>query len=146
MERVSEAERGRSVLVAGVVVFRWAALGWMTALAATQEGFRRPALAWAAIGAAGAWTASRTILRRASAIGELWFELALAAGLVVTSGLVVPDGAVVSGRPFFATAWPAAAVLAWGVARGARGGSSPRSCSGRGCRGAGWRTAFGRRS
>lgn len=117
--RINEAERARATLPLGVLAFRWAALAWMGALAATSQDFRRPGLAWAAFGAAAAWTAiaSARVLRDPDP-PTLGFDLGLACALVVISGLVEPQRAVVSGRPFFATAYPAAAVLAWAVARG----------------------------
>lgn len=117
------AERGRRVLSAGILVFRWAALAWMTVLALTSDPFRRPELAWAMIGAAGGWTAWLTVPRRERAReAMMWFDLALAAAMAIASGAVVARGEVVAGRPFFATAYPAAAALAWGAARGVGGG------------------------
>lgn len=114
----SEAEHARGILGYGVLVFRWAALAWMVALALTGGGFERIALAWGAIGVAGTWTAWTTVSPRDQRDTSLWAELAIAFGLNAVSGLVVADGTIAGGRPFFATAWPAAAVLAWGVARG----------------------------
>ncbi len=118
----SEAERAHGILASGVLVFRWAALAWMVALAVTTEGgFERPWVAWSALGVAGAWTAWMTTAREPASV-SLWIELAIAFGIVVASGAVAPEGSVVTERPFFGTGWPLAAVLAWGVARGARAG------------------------
>lgn len=120
----SQAARGRRALFGAVRLFRWAALAWMVALAATVPGgFERPEVAWAAIGAAGAWSAWATVPNQERRAAALWFELALAFGLIVVSGYVAPEGAVTE-RPFFATAWPAAAVAAWGVARGPVAGAA----------------------
>jgi signal transduction histidine kinase len=118
----SEAERARSILAQGVGVFRWAALVWMAALAVTSGDFRRPELAWALIGAAAVWTAWVSVPRRERGASELWFDLAVAVALVILSGVVVGDGDVVRGRPFFATAYPGAAVLSWAIRRGPGGG------------------------
>ena len=119
---VSEADRARGVLSNALVIFRWAALAWMAALAfAQRDGFRFPSLAWVGIGAAGSWTAWMTVSRRERTIGSLWFELGLAFALVVLSGVVVPRGTI-GARTFYATAWPVSAVAAWGVARGTLAG------------------------
>jgi signal transduction histidine kinase len=83
--------------------------------------FRNPALAWASVGAAGAWTAWLTVGGRRWSWRVLWFDLALCGWLVVASGLVVPRDTVAD-RAFFATAYPASAALLWGVARGAFAG------------------------
>lgn len=116
---MTEVERGRTALRHGVTLFRWAALAWMMGLAATAPGgFSRPELAWAGIGAAVAWTAWVTVPRPVRTGRSLWFELALAFGLVVISGWVVEPATIGSERPFYATGWPVAAVVAWGVARG----------------------------
>ncbi|MGH9268114.1 MAG: hypothetical protein ACRD0D_08045, partial [Acidimicrobiales bacterium] len=106
-----------------VLVFRWAALAWMTVMAAAGPGaLSRPRLAWACVGAAAAWTAWLTVPSRRESAAVLWFDLGLVAVLVVASGLVVPAGEIVRGRPLFASAYPLAAVLAWGVASGPVGG------------------------
>ncbi|HVL90074.1 MAG TPA: ATP-binding protein [Actinomycetota bacterium] len=129
--RLNEADRARATLPLGVLAFRWASLAWMGALAATSSDFRRPGLAWLAFGAAVAWTAivSARVLREPDP-AALWFDLGLACTLIVLSGFVVPQGAVVEGRPFFATAYPAAAVLAWAVAKGLGGGLAAGAAAG----------------
>ncbi|MGH2721532.1 MAG: DUF5931 domain-containing protein, partial [Actinomycetota bacterium] len=106
----------------GVLVFRWASLAWMVSLdVVTRDGFRRAWLVWAGLAVAVAWTLVLT-LRRPRADGPvLWVDLGIAAGLVVSSGLVSPEGAIES-RPFYATAYPVSAALAWGAATGLRGG------------------------
>lgn len=115
--------RGRRTLSAGILLFRWAALAWMGVLAATGEALRRPEVAWVAIGACLGWTAWLTVTgRRREQAPFLWFDLALSLGVILVSGLVVFEGEVVGPRPFFATAYPIAAVLLWGVARGVPGG------------------------
>lgn len=118
-ERSDEPARASATIRLGILAFRWAALAWMTVLAATSAGFRRPALAWAALAVAAAWTAASSLgARSAPGATRLAADLALACALVVVSGFVVADGAVLGRRPFFATAYPAAAVLAWAAARG----------------------------
>ncbi|HEX9775154.1 MAG TPA: ATP-binding protein [Actinomycetota bacterium] len=118
----SEAERAREALWTAVTVYRWAALAWMIGLAATVEGgLALPGLGWPALAVAALWTATASTRREASLLGA-WTELVLAFALVVLSGTVAPPGAVATARPFFATAWPVAAVAVWGIARGPFGG------------------------
>jgi signal transduction histidine kinase len=115
---ISAPERSRRSLARGALLFRWVSLGWMTVLAATQpEGLRRAPLAWASIGAAGAWTAWMSVAGRRWSWRILGFDLALCCWLVVASGFVVPDGSV-GRRAFFATAYPGSSALLWGVAHG----------------------------
>src|SRR6266508_3648007 len=92
----SEPERARRTLCGGVLVFRWVAFGWMAALNLWRvEPFRRPALAWFGIVAAGAWTLWLTAARRDPTERErpvvLGFDLALSSTLILISGLVVPQ-------------------------------------------------------
>jgi signal transduction histidine kinase len=116
----SEPERAKRHLWAGILVFRWAALAWMTILAVVgDEPLRRPELAWAGLGAAAAWSAWLTLGGRQETGPARWFDLALAAALILASGVVVGPGEVASGdRPFFAAAYPVSAVLVWGAAGG----------------------------
>jgi signal transduction histidine kinase len=116
----SEPERAKRHLWAGILVFRWAALGWMTVLALVgEQPLHRPEVAWAALGAAAAWSAWLTLGGRQETGPARWFDLALAAALILASGVVVGPGEVASGdRPFFAAAYPVSAVLVWGAAGG----------------------------
>jgi len=99
-------------------LFRWIAFIWMLVLAAyNTDRFRHDALAWASLGAAGAWTMWLAVSGRRWSWRVLGFDLVLCCWLIVVSGLVVPEGAVGT-RAFFATAYPASAALLWGVARG----------------------------
>jgi hypothetical protein len=117
-----EADRAHRTLWTAVLVFRWAALAWMSVMALTAaRPFVRSELAWLSLGAALAWTAWLTVGRDRVRRPALWFDLALAVGLVLVSGLVVPEDQV-GERQLFATAYPAAAALAWGVTRGPWGG------------------------
>lgn len=119
-----DVERGasRGGLARGALAFRWVALAWMTTIALGSGNFRRPAIAWASLVAALAWTIWITARRGRENRTELIVDLALCLWLELASGLVVPEGAVVSGRPFFATGYPLSAALVWGIAYGAKGG------------------------
>ena len=120
---VSAPERARRTLTRGVLVFRWVSLAWMSVIALTASGdFRRELLAWASIGLAGAWTAWLTVGSRRFDEITLWIDLAVCSWLLVVSALVVFEGEVVSERAFFATGYPFAAALSWGVSHGVRRG------------------------
>ena len=109
----------------GVLVFRWVALAWMVTIAVIDAGadeFRREALAWASIGVAGAWTVWLTVPARRWGRVTLAVDLGVCTWLVVVSGLVVFEGEVVGGRAFFASGYPFAAALSWGVHDGTKGG------------------------
>ncbi len=135
-----EPERARRVLWTGVLVFRAASFVWMVlANILATAPIRHPVVGWAAVGLTGAWTAylilvyfgldprvpeafRRTSLERSGRDRPdvvLWFDLALAAGLVVLSGYEVDRSSI---RIFFATTYPASAALAWGAARGRTAG------------------------
>src|SRR6266542_2813343 len=135
-----EPERARRVLWTGVLVFRAASFVWMVlANILATAPIRHPVVGWAAVGLTGAWTAYLILVyfgldpplpeafRRTSPERSgrdrpdvvLWFDLALAAGLVMLSGYEVDRSSV---RIFFATTYPASAALAWGAARGRTAG------------------------
>lgn len=115
----ADAERYRRTLDRGILLFRWVWLGWMVALAiSSTDDFRVPSLAWASIGAAGAWTAWLTATRHRRTAGTLWFDLLISVWLIAASGIVVGEQEVISGRPFFATGYPLSAALFWGSAKG----------------------------
>jgi signal transduction histidine kinase len=117
------SDRARATLGGGVLVFRWVGLAWMTVLAATTPTpLRRPVLAWATIGVAALWTLWLSGARRQWSRSALWLDLAVCMWLILASGVVVASGEVVSGRPFFATAYPLAAALMWGAAGGPSAG------------------------
>ena len=116
----SEPERARRTLSDGVLLFRWVAFTWMTALAfARGSPFQRPFLAWTGLVAAGLWTVWLTASRGREPSWTLLIDLALSAGLVVMSGYVVPRGSVTG--LFYATAYPLSTALAWGAAWGLAG-------------------------
>jgi signal transduction histidine kinase len=111
-------ERSRRTLARGALLFRWIAFIWMVVLTSyNTDRYRHDALAWASLGAAGAWTMWLAISGRRWSWRVLGFDLALCCWLIVVSGLVVPEGSI-GARAFFATAYPASAALLWGVARG----------------------------
>jgi len=92
----------------------------MTVLAVASRGdFRHDELAWAAIGATGAWTTWLTVSRGWERPSVRWFDLSLAVALLLVSGLVMKErGVVAGGYPFFATAYPISSALTWAAARG----------------------------
>jgi signal transduction histidine kinase len=117
----SEPERAKRHLWAGILVFRWAALGWMTVLALVgDQPLHRPEVAWASLGAVAGWSAWLTVGGgRQETAPARWFDLALAAALVLASGIIVGPGEIESDvRPFFAAAYPVSAALIWGAAGG----------------------------
>lgn len=116
---VSEPERARRTLAAGVLVFRWGALAWMAVLAfSASTPFRRPWLVWATLGAVAVWNVRISLARGRLSAADRWIDLALGAGLVAVSALAVEPGELGSARPFFATMYPASAALSWGSERG----------------------------
>lgn len=120
--RELEEERTRRTLWTAILVYRWGALLWMSAMALlASPPLIRGEIAWVSLGAALAWTAWLTVGRGRAVGRALWFDLALAVALLLVSAVVVPEGEV-GDRQLFATAYPAAAALAWGVARGPWGG------------------------
>lgn len=115
---LTEPERARRTLAAGILVFRWGALAWIGVLVAIAPHFRRPLLLAAALAVTLAWNVRLTLARgRLSTIGR-WLDLGIAMGLLEVSALVVAPGEVGGTRPFMATMYPAAAALTWGADRG----------------------------
>ncbi len=123
-ERASHAgtASGNKGLWLGILAYRWAAFGWMTLLALVSDHFRQPELAWAAIGAAGAWTAWLTVSRGWERPAARWFDLVLAVALLLVSGLVMKERTMVGGYPFFATAYPVSAAMTIAAASGVGAG------------------------
>lgn len=116
LEGVRDESRG---LVTGALLFRWVWMLWMAGLAAMSAGeLVRDWLAWASLGAAGAWTTWLTLSRRSWNRAVMAFDIGLCAWLILVSGLVIEQGAIVSGRPFFATGYPLSAPLLWGAVWG----------------------------
>lgn len=105
-----------------VLGLRWLAFGWMLVVAFAGGQVQRPVEAGVALIATGCWTAWLTMaaVRRMRLV--LAADLAVAVALIVGYGRVYPAQAVLTGHPSFMGAYPAAAVAAWGVVRGIRGG------------------------
>lgn len=117
-----EEEPGRKGLWLGILAYRWASLAWMTVLALRVGDLRRPELGWAAIGATAAWVAWFTVSRGWQRPASRFFDLGLAAALLLVTGLVMQRGDVVGDHPFFAAAYPLASILTWAAAREIKGG------------------------
>jgi signal transduction histidine kinase len=106
-------------LVTGALIFRWVWMLWMAGLAAiSSDELIRDWLAWASLGAAGAWTLWLTLSRRTWNRGVMAFDLFVCGALILVSGLVIEEGEIISGRPFFATGYPLSAPLLWGAVWG----------------------------
>jgi signal transduction histidine kinase len=121
-EGIRAISGARRTLSGGVLAFRWIAFAWMVALNLSQrEAFRRPALAWAGIAVAGAWTAYLSVKRGHEPAAALWLDLALSTALIIIAGLVVVPREVAGPRLFYATAYPLSTALAWGAAKGLAG-------------------------
>ena len=126
MAEVTDPQGPRRSLVRGVLVFRWIALVWMVLITMTSSGsLRYPPVAWAGIGFAGAWTLRLTVDSREQASREtLFVDLGFSIFLLLLAAFVAERGAIVSGQSLFASAYPVAAVLAWGVEWGPGAGAS----------------------
>jgi signal transduction histidine kinase len=116
----------RRSLVRGVLVFRWIALVWMIAITATSsQAIRYPAVAWTAIGFAGAWTFRLTVdAGEEAGPPTLGMDLAFSIVLLLLSAVAAERGAVQNGQALFASAYPVAAVLSWGVEWGPAAGAA----------------------
>jgi signal transduction histidine kinase len=87
------------------------------------DGLARPWLAWVVLGVLGAWTVSSVLYRaRARTMSFVSIELMLACGAILSTALVDTPSVIASGARTLPGLWPAAAVVAWAVLRGWRGG------------------------
>jgi signal transduction histidine kinase len=87
------------------------------------DGMARPWLAWVVLGVLGAWTVSSVLYRtRARTTSFVSIELMLACGAILSTALVDTPSVIASGARTLPGLWPAAAVVAWAVLRGWRGG------------------------
>ena len=137
------AATGVPALVRGVLVIRWAVLAWMTVVVASAVMAGRDtgvAAAIAALCVAAAWVAWLTVAgppwsagrtracasepaggdtNRGTTPGTAGGDAAVLVVDLVVAGVLVVVGTL---QPWFATVFPVTAALAWGAARGARGG------------------------
>ena len=119
------AEAGPTVVTAmwrGVDVFR--PIAWLYAVYSAfvrQEDFARPWLGWVVLAVLGAWTLGMVLYRpRTSRV--LGLELVLACAALLSTRLVDTPDVIVGGAKTLPGFWPAAAVVAWALLKGWRGG------------------------
>jgi signal transduction histidine kinase len=118
----SEAEPGMRGLWLGVLVFRWAAFGWMTIAALVRlNEFALEGLAVAALVLTGSWNLWFSVTAGWRRRVDLLVDLAIAVVLLPISGLVMAEG-MVTEELFFATTYPASVALTTGAATGVAGG------------------------
>jgi len=118
----SEAEPGMRGLWLGVLVFRWAAFGWMTIAALVRlNEFALEGLAVAALVLTGSWNLWFSVTAGWRRRVDLLIDLAIAVVLLPISGLVMAKG-MVTEELFFATQYPASVALTFGAATGVVGG------------------------
>jgi signal transduction histidine kinase len=123
--RPEEGAPGPAVVVAlwrAIDVLRAIALGWAAWVSSTRVAtMDRPWLAWVVLGVLAAWTAAMFLhhSRTAAVVGT---ELALAVVAVLATRWVDPPEVITAGARTVPGIWPAAAVVAWSVLRGWRGG------------------------
>lgn len=105
----------------GLDVFR--PIAWLLAVFSTygQQDLARPWLAWVVLGVLGAWTLGMVVYRTRNT-WVVGIELALACAAVLSTRLVDTPEAIAAGARTLPGFWPAAAVLAWAVLKGWRGG------------------------
>ncbi|MEQ8438168.1 MAG: hypothetical protein RIB65_11805 [Ilumatobacter fluminis] len=114
---------GRTVLRA-LVIARWLALAWMTGIVLfDHDELRHPAIAWVAVAATLALTATstwlvRTAPERLAGTAFVSCEVGLALGLSMIDGYVFEPGHVFGTTQSIATQWPLLAMASAGVAFG----------------------------
>jgi hypothetical protein len=105
-----------------VDVFR--PIAWLYAVYSAfvrQEDFARPWLGWVVLGVLGAWTLGM-VLYRTRTTRVVAFELVLACAAILSTRLLDTSEVIVGGAKTLPGFWPAAAVVAWAVLKGWRGG------------------------
>src|SRR5262245_37761909 len=118
----SEAEPGMRGLWFGILVYRWAALVWMTAAALSNWGpIDDTGLATTALIATVAWNVWFSLTKGWLRSVDRLIDLAIAFALLPIAGLVMADRRLFD-ELFFATTYPAAAALTMGAATGVIGG------------------------
>src|SRR5262245_59948276 len=106
----------------GILVYRWAALAWMTTAALTHWGpIDTKGLAIGALLVTFAWNVRFSLTEGWLRGGDRLVDLALAVALLPISGLVMVDRAILE-ELFFAPACPAAAGLTMAAGTGVIGG------------------------
>ena len=106
----------------GVDVFR--PIAWLYAVYSAfvrQDELTRPWLGWVVLGVLGAWTLGM-VLYRPRTTRVIALELVLACAAILSTRLVDTSEVIVSGAKTLPGFWPAAAVVAWAVLKGWRGG------------------------
>ena len=106
----------------GVDVLR--PIAWLYAVYSAfvrHQDMARPWLAWVVLGVLGAWTVVM-VLYRTRNTRVVGIELALACAAVLSTRLVDTPEVIVGGAKTLPGFWPAAAVVAWAVLKGWRGG------------------------
>jgi signal transduction histidine kinase len=117
-----ETEPGMGGLWLGVLVFRWAAFGWMTIAALVRlNEFALEGVAVAALAVTGSWNLWFSISAGWRRRVDLLVDLAIAVALLPISGLVMAEGTVTE-QLFFASQYPASVALTFGAATGVVGG------------------------
>jgi len=85
--------------------------------------FAQPWLAWVVLGVLGAWTVGSVLYRtRSHSLNVVRFELVLACCAILSTRLVDTPAVILGGAKTLPGLWPAAAVVAWAVLKGWRGG------------------------
>jgi signal transduction histidine kinase len=115
----------RALAVYRVLVLGYAGL----VIAAHWQAYRRPWAGWVVFAGMALWTAIRLVLQpRPQWPRRRWLDPVLLADLAVTCAAIVSTrwietkAQIVSGAPTVPTFWASAAVVAWGVSLGTRGG------------------------
>ncbi|MFS8097321.1 hypothetical protein LFM09_09280 [Lentzea alba] len=103
-----------------ILVLRWAAFGWMAFVAAFGGQIVRTDIGAAVLAVVFVWTLIVTLTPQRK--GSAAIDLGLAAVTIVVGGFVEPAGRVLTAHPSFAGIYPTAAVAAWAVIHGVRGG------------------------
>jgi signal transduction histidine kinase len=110
-----------------IAVYRLAALLYAAvSMAVYTDTYERPALGWVVLAAMAAWTAAAASLYsdpRRRGWPLLVADLALTVAALLSSVLVMTSARIDDGDPTLTVSWAAAAVIAWAVHAGWRGGA-----------------------
>jgi len=123
--RSEEVSSGPTVVAAlwrAIDVLRPIALGWAAWVSYDRAATMvRPWLAWTVLGVLAAWTAAM-FLHRSRTVAVVGTELGLAVLAILATRWVDSPEVITAGAKTVPGIWPAAAVVAWSVLRGWRGG------------------------